>query len=163
MYSKPSTRRIKRRPKPLNLVPILDAVFILIFYLLMSAQFFKTYQIGSDYPLASNKPAPPQKKESLNLKINIKKDLIEVFTGMDENLERSFPIEGISSLMMFNKFLVDKKRQYPDEKVAIVTPESKAKYKTIIKVMDYIKSDFTAEEELPLFSDLIIGNIDINK
>ena len=82
---------------------------------------------------------------------------------MDENLERSFPIEGISSLMMFNKFLADKKRQYPDEKVAIVTPESKAKYKTIIKVMDYIKSDFTAEEELPLFSDLIIGNIDINK
>ena len=160
MYTKPSTRRIKRRPKPLNLVPILDAVFILIFYLLMSAQFFKPFQVGSEYPLASNQPPPKNVKDSLNLKINISKDKVQVITGIEEKLEREFATSSISSLILLNKFLVSKKEQFPKEKTVVVIPESDVNYKIIIKVLDYIRTNFTAKEETSLFSELVIGNID---
>jgi hypothetical protein len=36
-----------KKPEKLNLVPILDSVFIFIFFLLMSAQFVDVYEIGS--------------------------------------------------------------------------------------------------------------------
>ncbi len=160
MYTKPSTRRIKRKPKPLNLVPILDAVFILIFYLLMSAQFFKTFQVGSEYPLASNQPPPKKVKKSLNLKINIGKDKVQVITGVEEKMEREFATSSISSLILLNKFLAGKKKQYPKENTAIVVPENDVNYKIIIKVLDYIRTNFTLEEDTTLFNELVIGNID---
>ena len=38
-----------KKVKP-NLIPILDAVFIFIFFLLISAQFIDVYEINSDAP-----------------------------------------------------------------------------------------------------------------
>ena len=44
-----SFSKLNRKTKP-NLIPIMDAVFIFIFFLLMSAQFIDIYEINSDAP-----------------------------------------------------------------------------------------------------------------
>ena len=59
-------KRKKKKVERLNLIPILDAVFIFIFFLLMSAQFLEIYQVGSDLPIATDAP-PPKDKDPLNL------------------------------------------------------------------------------------------------
>lgn len=161
MYVKPSARRIKRKPKPLNLVPILDAVFILIFYLLMSAQFFKTFEVGSDYPMTSNKPAPPKEKKALNLMVNILKDRVEVYTGMPEKIERSFSISQQDYLKLLNDYLVQLKEIYPNEKSVVINPEKNVDYKLIINVLDYIRKDQQKDEEATLFEEVVIGNVDL--
>ena len=127
----------------------------------MSAQFFKTFQVGSDYPLTSTQPPPSKIKESLNLKILIKKNLVEIYTGLDEKLERTIPLTGVSSLVMLNKYLVSKRTMFPDENSAIVNPDSSVSYKKIIQVLDYVRNDYTKEKEIPLFNELVIGNVDI--
>ena len=53
-------RKLKK-PEKLNLVPILDSVFIFIFFLLMSAQFVDVFEIGSSLPMT--KEAKDQKDE----------------------------------------------------------------------------------------------------
>ena len=62
-------RRMKKPPK-LNLIPILDAIFIFIFFLLMSAQFIDIYEIGSDAPITSTS-SPENKKPPLNLTLEL--------------------------------------------------------------------------------------------
>ena len=62
-YRTPTSRRTKKKKQGLNLIPILDAIFILIFFLLMSAQFVKIYEIGSDVPIVSDQEPPKDKKK----------------------------------------------------------------------------------------------------
>ena len=48
MIRAPSGRKNKKKVKPLNLIPILDSVFIFIFFLLMSANFVEFFEIQSN-------------------------------------------------------------------------------------------------------------------
>jgi biopolymer transport protein ExbD len=45
MLKIPTSRKRKKPEEKLNLVPIMDSVFIFIFFLLMSASFLKIYEI----------------------------------------------------------------------------------------------------------------------
>ena len=57
--------RIPCRP---NIIPILDAVFIFIFFLLMSAQFIKYFTIHSDTPSVKMiNSSEKESKDSLKL------------------------------------------------------------------------------------------------
>lgn len=162
MYRKPSSRRIKRKSAPLNLVPILDAVFILIFYLLMSAQFFKTYEIGSDYPLSSNQPPPPQVEKRLNLIISMDENKIEIKKGLEESIHRVVSYTEEDYLGQLNTILVNLKKSYPKENVAIVSPSEKVPYKVLVKILDNIRNEYLSEGQArPLFNEIIFGNIDI--
>ena len=44
-------RHVMKKPEKPNLIPIMDAVFIFIFFLLMSAQFIDLFEIGSSVPM----------------------------------------------------------------------------------------------------------------
>ena len=58
MYRVPSRRKTKKQMAKPNLIPILDAVFIFIFFLLMSANFIKIFEISSDVPIVSTVEPP---------------------------------------------------------------------------------------------------------
>ncbi len=161
MYSKPSVRRIKRKAKPLNLVPILDAVFILIFYLLMSAQFFRTFEIGSDYPMTSEASPPPKVDKALNLAIDIFKDRVEVHIGIPKTLLHKFSLTDSNYLSDLNIFLVDLKVQYPKENSVVVSPDSRVAYKVLINTLDYIRKDRSDDKKRVLFEEIVMGNVDL--
>lgn len=127
-------RKLKK-PEKLNLIPILDAIFIFIFFLLMSAQFIDIYEIGSDAPITATS-SPDNKKQPLNLTIELNEEKIVVKTGMDENVYKTYKLTELSSL---NKGLIELKKLHPEEDSAIFKPNKEFKYEKIIKVIDHTR------------------------
>lgn len=127
----------KKTVKP-NLIPILDAVFIFIFFLLMSAQFLDIYEIGSDAPavktIAENKKddRPP-----LNLTLDITKTEIVVKTGLDEKVVKKFErVDGQYNFEGLNDVLAALKIKHPTESSVILRPKSDVPYNDLVKIMD---------------------------
>jgi biopolymer transport protein ExbD len=124
--------RKMKKPDKINLIPILDAIFIFIFFLLMSAQFIDIYQIGSDAPISASSEKHPDKKP-LNLTIVLKGKQIIVKTGLEEKIYKTYKLAQLDKL---NEGLIELKKQYPKEESAIIKPTQNFKYDKIIKVID---------------------------
>lgn len=127
-------RKIAKPPK-LNLIPILDAIFIFIFFLLMSAQFIDIYEIGSEAPITSTSDKHPE-KDPLNLILELKGNKIIVKTGMDEKIKKEIPFKNIREL---NESLITLKNEYPKENSAILKPNKNFAYHKIVKVIDHTR------------------------
>ena len=123
------------KTQKLNLIPILDAIFIFIFFLLMSAQFIDIYQIGSDAPITSTTNTKMD-KEPLNLTIKLKGEKISIYTGLNETLYKTF---ALSQLEALNQSLIELKKQNPKESSAILKPAHNFKYNKIVKVIDHTR------------------------
>jgi len=144
--------RVKKKKKKierLNLIPILDAVFIFIFFLLMSAQFLEIYQVGSDLPIATDAP-PPKDKDPLNLTLMISKNRIAVQTGISAQtiLEVKRSKDGEYDLQMLHKQIYNLKKENLKENAITLTPTKDVKYKEIVKIMDAVRS--VNKEDQPL-------------
>jgi len=163
-YQKPSARRRKASKKRLDLVPIMDAVFILIFFLLMSAQFVKIYEIGSDLPVITDAPPPPpDQKPPLNLTLTIEKKGIRVTVGNKNSFSEYFPFEsakGNYDLEALHNLLVDLKAKNPTENTVSLIPEMDVSYDSLVKIMDTVRmhKHKTGEEE-PLFNQIVFDNL----
>jgi biopolymer transport protein ExbD len=124
----------------LNLIPIMDAVFIFIFFLLFSAQFIKIFEIETDAPLVSQVPEETVlEKEPLNLTVKIFKTKVVIYTGIDQKeyksyskLKKSFELDIKADLILLRK-------KHPNESHAIVTPEPNTEYDEIIKTLDLVQ------------------------
>lgn len=125
----------------INLIPIMDAVFILIFFLLFSAQFIKIYEITSDAPIINELPPEEKlKKDPLNLIIKINTDGITITTGLDSIIHTEIPKDSFDyNYEKLKQVVLDLKKSHLNEKYAIVAPEKDVKYEYIIKIIDAIK------------------------
>ena len=112
-------RKIQRKKtiEKLNIIPILDAVFIFIFFLLMSAQFLEIYEIGSDAPSVKTAETMKDKKPPLNLTLDISKQGITIKTGLDGNVFKTITMtsEGNYDLVKLKQALVDIKKNNIEE------------------------------------------------
>jgi biopolymer transport protein ExbD len=175
MYRLPSRRKYKEKKNAtLNLIPILDAVFIFIFFLLISASFLKIFEINSDIPIVSNKKPPPPKKKPLNLVLELNKSSIVIRSGSAASVikrfkadkDNKFPIEEI------HNFMVGLKQKHTHEKTIVFEPHREVSYEIIVEIMDAVRnlrktddvifskdSDGTSVREEELFSNIIFGNI----
>src|SRR5690554_6663241 len=102
-------KKLNSMPK-LNLIPILDAIFIFIFFLLMSAQFLDIYEIGSDAPIVTTLSSPEPDKEPLNLTLEIGASVILVKTGLDGKLYKKVKTDDLAKL---NEVLIEIKNLRP--------------------------------------------------
>lgn len=125
-------RRKMKKPPKLNLIPILDAIFIFIFFLLMSAQFIDIYEIGSDAPITSTS-TEKMKKPPLNLTLVLSGNNITVKTGLDETIYKTYKFSQLDKL---NEGLIELKKQNPTEESAILKPTHNFKYEKIVKIID---------------------------
>jgi biopolymer transport protein ExbD len=151
-------RRIKKKAAPCkpNVIPILDAVFIFIFFLLMSAQFLEIYEIGSDAPAVKtvSEDQPKDKKPPLNLTLEVKKQQIIVKTGLDGNIHKTVGIkDGNYDLEQLAQVLVTLKKGHVSETSVIIRPDSAVEYKKIVYIMDTCR-------ELPKQTPSIIAKND---
>ncbi len=174
MYRAPSRRKSIKKDEGLNLVSILDAIFILIFFLIMSASFIKLYEIHSDVPMISESEPPKEKKDPLHLTLKVTEEKIVLYRGIpsqpfkdfDKNAEGKYPYEEI------HQYLITLKTQHLDEKTIIFEPLIDISYEELIKIMDAVrivrktdeaiyrkKSDGTDEKVEELFSNIVFGNI----
>ncbi|MCB9094429.1 MAG: biopolymer transporter ExbD [Halobacteriovoraceae bacterium] len=174
MYRLPSRRRTQPdKSRKLNLVPILDSVFILIFFLLVSANFLKIFEINSNVPIVSSSPPPPSKKPPLSLTLEITPNNLVLKSGSNQRVMKSFAkTEAGYPVDELHSFLIGVKKDNSSEKTIIFEPEYEVDYESLVKIMDavrllkktddaiYTKGDDGVDTRLEmLFEDIIFGNI----
>ena len=173
MLRAPSKRKFKRKQERLNLVPILDAVFIFIFFLLMSANFVKMFEISSDVPIISN-AEPEDKTPPLALSLQISNTQLVLQRGIPARTVATFGknADGTYQTEELRKLLIKLKKQYVKEKTIIFEPLVDIKYEELVNIMDAVRTLRNTDEEIylkdnngidvrikSLFENIIFGNI----
>lgn len=173
MLRAPSRRKRKDPPQRLNLIPILDAVFIFIFFLLMSANFIKIFEVQSDVPIISN--APPSKKKPLALTVKVYNSGFNIYKGVPSSLIKKIDKDsnGDYNYESLHGYMIDLKKNYKDERSIVLEPKVDVEYEVIVKIMDavrllrstddaiYQKNEKTNEDIKVkyLFDKIVFGNI----
>lgn len=141
MLKVPTSRKRKKGEEKLNLVPIMDSVFIFIFFLLMSASFLKIYEIGSPIPIISEKEPPPQKKQPLALALTLETNQIILSRGVPSKEITRFKRQpdGQFDYEAIHATLIDLKKRYLDEDSITLEPVGDLTYEEIVKVMDSVR------------------------
>jgi len=145
-------RKLKKLEK-LNLVPILDSVFIFIFFLLMSAQFVDVYEIGSSLPMLKESAEVKDTKDPLNLTLLISKEKIVVQTGLRSIASKTFKSEEKVEL---KNYLTELKRKNPTENTMILKTDPKVPFHNLVAVIDSTQN--SVENKNKLFEQIVFDN-----
>ncbi len=174
MYRIPSAKRRKKKNERLNLIPILDAVFIFIFFLLMSAQFLKVFEIHSDVPIISSEPPPENQKKPLALTMTITASTLTLMAGVPSRVIKSFgkTADGKYDFVALHDYLINLKKKHLSEETIILEPKVDLKYEELIEIMDTIRMLHKTDESLyrknkngleekinTLFNNIVFGNL----
>jgi len=138
MMKIPSSRKNRKPDEKLNLVPIMDSIFIFIFFLLMSATFLTIYEIGSPIPIVSDQEPPKEQKDPLALTLTIETDKLILAKGVPSSPVHTFSrqADGQFNTEELHAMLVDIKKQHLDENSIIFEPVGDVTYEEIVKIMD---------------------------
>jgi biopolymer transport protein ExbD len=158
-------RRVRRNHEryrgrhEINVVPMVDMMLILIFFLIFSAVFTKTNILELNLPGAD--AAVPDLPEGLNLEVIIRQNAIEVAdrgTGVLKTVPR---IGEVYDLKALSEYLQLVKSKYPDKTDATILLEQDIQYETLVRVMDTVRvfqvpgSNWDLAE---LFPDVSVGD-----
>ena len=114
----------------------MDSTFIFIFFLLMSAQFLKIYEIGSDAPTVKLVD-PNNKKDPLNLSLEVTQSGMTLKSGMENKVVAVLPKNGTSyDLTGLSQHLFNIKKAHADESSIILRPDAAVPYKELVRIMD---------------------------
>jgi biopolymer transport protein ExbD len=170
----PSSRKRAKTDERLNLVPIMDAVFIFIFFLLMSASFLTIYEISSDVPIVSDAEPPKDKKNPLALTLTAETNKLTLSRGIPSRPFKTFTrgSEGEFNYEELHGTLIDVKKQHVDENTIIFEPSGDLTYDEIVKIMDAVRMLHRTDEAIfkknkegldekikELFSKIIFSNL----
>ncbi len=169
MYRAPSRRRRKKAVKSPNVVSILDVIFILIFFLVMSASFNALKEITSPIPIISDEEPPKSKKKPLSLTFVIYQNSISVLTGVPGTIRKTFRRnqEGKFPLEDLHNYLVNLKAKHLGETLAIFEPLANLTYEEIVSIMDAVRTLKRTDKALyykdtrlkALFDNIMFSNI----
>lgn len=173
MYRAPSRRKTRVEVKKPNLIPILDAVFIFIFFLLMSASFIQIYEIQSDVPIINPGEPPKNQEEPLALTLRVLQERLVIYSGVPSQARQSFSktADGEYDFTALREYLIRLKRSNLDERTIILEPMVNITYEEVVDIMDAVRmlkgtdpEIFKKEEGLDvrvreLFDNIIFGNI----
>jgi biopolymer transport protein ExbD len=144
----------------LNIVPMIDMMVILVFFLIFTAVFSKTNILTLNLP-ASNNPAPVDLPKGLKLEVIIRPGDLVV------NDRNSGPLKVIANtasgydLDKLSEFMRQVKSQFPQMTDATILPGPAVPYDTLVQVMDTVRvyqipvAPFSKAE---LFPDIAIAD-----
>jgi biopolymer transport protein ExbD len=143
----------------LNVVPMIDMMVILVFFLIFTAVFTKTNVLELNLPGADS--AVPDLPEGLNLEIIVRKGGIEIAdrgTGLLKRLPRAgdaYDLKGLSDYLQLVK------SKYPDKHDATILLEQDIEYDTLVQVMDTVRVFEVPDSQWALgelFPDVSVGD-----
>jgi biopolymer transport protein ExbD len=163
--SKLAVRAIRNHAKykgrnDLNIVPMIDMMVILVFFLLFTAVFSNTNIL----PL--NLPAPnsslPELPKGLNLEIIVRQNVVEV-ADRNSGVLRTLPKkEGGYDYKGLSEFLQFVKSKYPDTLAASVLLEPNIQYDVLVQTMDNTRvwqnRVGASLQNVELFPDISVGD-----
>src|ERR1700676_4983653 len=151
--------RYHRGRDDLNIVPMIDMMVILVFFLIFTAVFSKTNILQMNLPNSSN--APLDLPKDLKLEVIIRPDDIVV------NDRNSGPLKTLANtpagldLDGLSEFIRRIKSQFPDMTDATILSSPATSYDILVQVMDAVRvyqlpvAPFSKAE---LFPDISIGD-----
>jgi biopolymer transport protein ExbD len=163
--SKLAARAIRNHAKyrgrnDLNIVPMIDMMVILVFFLLFTAVFSNTNILELNLPAPNS--SVPELPKGLQLEVIVRKDTIEIAdrnTGVLRALPRKegeYDYKGLSDFLQFVK------SKYPTVVTASVLMEQDIPYDVLVQTMDNVrlfeKDDAPAFTKVELFPDISVGD-----
>lgn len=143
----------------INVVPMIDMMIILVFFLIFTAVFTKTNVLELNLPGAD--AAVPDLPEGLNLEVIVRKNGIEV-ADRGTGLLKAVPLAGEEyDVKSLSDYLQLVKSKYPDKQDATILLEQDIEYDTLVQVMDAVRvfpvpgSQWDMAE---LFPDVSVGD-----
>lgn len=155
------SKKLKKEALEMDITAFMNLMVILIPFLLITAVFSRLTVLELNLP-------PMNAKASLQDKIKLQLELVireNVFDIQDANLgviKRFARTEESTNWKAFTDVLLEIKRRFPDEKSITLLLDKKIEYKTLITVMDRVRSaeviQFPDVEVVELFPDISIGD-----
>lgn len=121
----------------LNVVPMIDMMVILVFFLIFSAVFTRTHVLELNLPGAD--AAVPDLPKGLNLEVIVRSNSIEISdrgTGVLKALpaaNAAYDLKGLSDYLQLVK------SKYPEHRDATILLEPEIQYDTLVQVMDTVR------------------------
>jgi biopolymer transport protein ExbD len=174
MLKVPSSRKRKKPEEKLNLIPIMDSIFIFIFFLLMSATFLKINEVGSDVPIISDSEPPKNDKDPLALTLVIETNEIILSQGIPSRPVQKFQrqADGLFNYEELHSVLIGIKKEHVKENSIIFEPVGDLTYEEIVKIMDAVRKMNKTDEAIympnkegvdeklkELFSKIVFSNL----
>jgi biopolymer transport protein ExbD len=174
MLKVPSSRKRKKPEEKLNLIPIMDSIFIFIFFLLMSATFLKINEVGSDVPILSDSEPPKNEKDPLALTLVIETNEIILSKGIPSRPVQKFQrqADGLFNYEELHSVLIGIKKEHVKENSIIFEPVGDLTYEEIVKIMDAVRKMNKTDEAIympnkegvdeklkELFSKIVFSNL----
>jgi biopolymer transport protein ExbD len=151
--------RYHRGRDDLNIVPMIDMMVILVFFLIFTAVFSKTNILPLNLP--ANSQAPLDLPKGLKLEVIIRPDDLVVNDANSgplkvlANTAQGYDLDGLSA------FMQRVKAQFPDKTEATILSGGNVSYDTLVQVMDTVRvfqqpvAPFAKAE---LFPDISLGD-----
>jgi biopolymer transport protein ExbD len=143
-----SQMKLKKMDR-INLVPILDSVFIFIFFLLSSPQMSDLNDISFSLNYSAKKVVE-NNQETLNLRVEIFDNKISFTRGTLKKERKEFASSNSGEI---SDYLRSLKRFYPNENKIFIRTSSKVQVNTLVKILDLLKED--KKNSVPLFNKFI--------
>ncbi len=157
-------RRMMKEVVELNITAFLNLMVILVPFLLITAVFSRVTILELNLPLKNAKVIPPEKVK-LQLELVIKPESFEI---RDSNLGRIKYLprdRDDPDWKAFTDVLVEIKSRFPEEQNISLLLDQQVTYKTLIQVMDRVRSadivNITEFETVELFPNISIGDAPI--
>jgi len=148
----------------LNITAFMNLMVILVPFLLITAVFSRMTVLELNLPALDAK-SKQQEKGQLQLELVLRQNSFDI---QDANLGiiKKFPrTQGETRWDLFTDLLVEIKSRFPDEKSITLLLEPSINYKTLIQVMDRVRTADVVSvlnvETVELFPNISIGDADI--
>jgi biopolymer transport protein ExbD len=163
--SKLAARAIRNHAKykgrhDLNIVPMIDMMVILVFFLLFTAVFSHTNILELNLPAPNS--SVPELPKGLNLEVIVRQNGIEV-ADRNSGVLRTLPrLEGEYDYKGLSSFLQDVKARYPTVLAASVLLETDIPYDVLVQTMDNVRvwqnRVGVGLQNVELFPDISVGD-----
>jgi len=163
--SKLAARSIRNHAKykgrnDLNIVPMIDMMVILVFFLLFTAVFSNTNILELNLPAPNS--SVPELPKGLQLEVIVRQNAIEVAdrnTGVLKTLPK---VNGAYDYAGLSSFLQDVKARYTTVVAANVLLEPDIPYDVLVQTMDntrvWLNTEGPLLQKVELFPDISVGD-----
>jgi biopolymer transport protein ExbD len=163
--SKLAARAIRNHAKykgrnDLNIVPMIDMMVILVFFLLFTAVFSNTNILELNLPAPNS--SVPELPKGLNLEVIVRQNNIEVADRNSGVLKTLPKVNGEYDFAGLSSFLQDVKARYPTVLAASVLLEQDIPYDVLVQTMDNTRvwqnRVGVGLQNVELFPDISVGD-----
>ena len=163
--SKLAARSIRNHAKykgrhDLNIVPMIDMMVILVFFLLFTAVFSHTNVLELNLPAPNS--SVPELPKGLNLEVIVRQNTIEVADRNSGVLKTLQKVNGEYDYNGLSVFMRDVKARYPTVLAASVLLEQNIPYDVLVQTMDNVRvwqnRVGVGPQNVELFPDISVGD-----